>query len=73
MTEITIPLSLISKKRDALEELFDEDYDDDQETELEGDHEVEEEFFHDAIEHEDNAPDTIVDDPVVESDENEYT
>ena len=43
------------EEEDALEELFDEEYDDDQETELEGDHEVEEEFFHDVIEHEDNA------------------
>ena len=34
---------------------------------------MEEEFFHDAIEHEDNAPDTIVDDPVVEADEDEHT
>ena len=29
------------EEEDALEDLFDEDYDDDQETELEGDHEVE--------------------------------
>ena len=34
---------------------------------------MEEEFFHDAIEHEDDAPDTIVDDPVVEADKDEYT
>ena len=34
---------------------------------------MEEEFFHDTIEHEDNAPDTIVDDPVVKADEGEYT
>ena len=61
------------EEEDALKELFDEDYDDDQETELEGDHEVEEEFFHDDIEHEDNAPDTIIDDTVVEADEDEYT
>ena len=61
------------EEEDAPEELFDEDYDDYQETELEGDHEVEEEFFHDAIEHEDDAPDTIVDDPVVEADEEKYT
>ena len=34
---------------------------------------MEEEFFHEAIEHEDNAPDTIIDDPVAKADEDEYT